>query len=128
MLTYLILMMENSEMNNHKFRVYRGDKMVYGPPMVVDHESGELMSVLPGPLMQWTGLVDREFKAIYDGDIVKNHSKYLNDDKYYGVSEVIYRAPSFVLARGLQSIWYPTDIADSLEVIGNIFDNPELLK
>ncbi len=121
-------MMENSEMNNHKFRVYRGDKMVYGPPMVVDHESGELMSVLPGPLMQWTGLVDREFKAIYDGDIVKNHSKYLNDDKYYGVSEVIYRAPSFVLARGLQSIWYPTDIADSLEVIGNIFDNPELLK
>lgn len=71
-------------------------------------------------LMQYTGLKDKNGVKIFEGDIAKN---VLNNDIY----EVIFTMGGFELL--LNNIYaYPFHlITDNLEVIGNIYENPELL-
>jgi uncharacterized phage protein (TIGR01671 family) len=78
-------------------------------------------------LMQYTGLKDKNGKEIYEGDILKYFS--INDtfgpDRYL----VEWQAPSFGLKRLLYERHdYPTFIAHDFVIIGNIYQNPELLK
>jgi uncharacterized phage protein (TIGR01671 family) len=74
-------------------------------------------------LMQYTGLKDENGKEIYEGDVCKSISGYL--------TEVIYDTSKASFSR--------VDVKDkkggrygisgkSCEVIGNIYENPELLK
>jgi len=80
-------------------------------------------------LMQYTGLKDKNGKEIYEGDIVQ-------DDKEMGV--VYFYSPQFIvqclrnnetpdgvyaLAKGKVNV---TELIET-EVIGNIYENPELL-
>ena len=65
-------------------------------------------------LMQFTGLKDKNGKEIYEGDIVKW-------DKVSG--EVKMRNASWIFEDG----WL-LDIPEGVEVIGNIYENKELLK
>lgn len=77
-------------------------------------------------LMQYTGLKDKNGKEIYEGDIVKIKSNPLDMIGY-----IIY--DEYDLAFELRDdenesqecLWYQEQ---ELEVIGNIYDNPELLK
>lgn len=79
--------------------------------------------------MQWTGLTDRQGVEIYEGDIVNDN------DRYWYVVE--YLAGSFcgkpVHAPGMRGRTR-TDkkplgyLPAMMEVIGNIYQNPELLK
>ena len=93
-------------------------------------------------LMQYTGLKDKNGKEIYEGDIVQAHFKKgswkYNDKNYYGYrnGKIVYCVDGFILyIEGYKEKIYPlsafgnnnNDIAD-LEVIGNIYDNPELLE
>lgn len=75
-------------------------------------------------LMQFTGLYDKNGKEIYEGDIVKKTMKrgYMLDRK---VGQIKYIHDCFqVRYKGGM-----TDIIPAwLEVIGNIYENPELLK
>jgi uncharacterized phage protein (TIGR01671 family) len=79
-------------------------------------------------LMQYTGLTDKNGKEIYEGDIIidtqkqkykiifdENHARY--DLKVCGENK-------------LSQTSYFTQICEKkhIEVIGNIFENPELLK
>jgi len=86
-------------------------------------------------LMQFTGLKDRNGTEIYEGDILSYHSFYEGD--WYnqsGIGYVIWDEEGHSIAiRGnngeelyLCSTW---DIAKNYggEVIGNIYENPELL-
>jgi uncharacterized phage protein (TIGR01671 family) len=73
---------------------------------------------------QYTGLKDKHSKEIYEGDIVMLAKLRL---------QVIYQAPSFVMKEKLKNkIWFTFDIVESqnqfVEIIGNIHENPELLK
>lgn len=76
-------------------------------------------------LMQYTGLKDMREKEIYEGDIVKLRANHgIGVIKYYDewgafVVEYIKSKPLTVLGMS----YYKEDI----EVIGNIYENPELL-
>lgn len=87
--------------------------------------------VLPYPqedyvLMQYTGLKDKNGKEIYEGDIVKG-SAY-GKEIYTGVVE-FYDA-SFVMRIDGNKGYYRLNkmTFQELEVVGNIYENPELLK
>ena len=72
-----------------------------------------------GTIGQFTGLHDNNGKEIYEGDIISNES-------YKGV--VVYKNGSFVLDLGKSCGCVYLFCLDSLLVIGNIFDNKELLE
>jgi hypothetical protein len=75
------------------------------------------------PIMQFTGLLDKNGKEIYEGDIVYNESdKFFNydirwDEKDAGWSLGENGTP--IKKYALNEFW---------EVIGNVFENPKLLK
>ena len=84
-------------------------------------------------LMQFTGLKDKNGKEIYEGDIVKcNAAPYYEtkDFKKFKVSgKVVFdRSMSFRIEDiDRHRCFYLNDCLD-IEIIGNIYENPELLK
>jgi uncharacterized phage protein (TIGR01671 family) len=72
-------------------------------------------------IMQYTGLKDINGKEIYEGDIVKAFDK--EKQRYYN-QEIIYDEYGY-FAKDKDDMWLidPDD-----EIIGNIYQNPELLK
>ena len=71
-------------------------------------------------LTQFTGLYDKNDVPIYNGDIVE--VKYSDGSGYDNPVEVSFENGSFWAGMG-----YLNDIK-IIEVVGNIFQNPELLK
>lgn len=81
----------------------------------------EVLPVIKESIGQFTGLTDKNGTKIFEGDILK--SNYDNI-----LFEIKWRNPMFILSdkNGItRGINYPLT---SFEIIGNIYDNPELLK
>jgi len=74
----------------------------------------------PVELMQYTGLKDKNGKEIYEGDIVKSHH-FLPSEIVF--TEGIFLAEDTPLLYDTLSV-YPDN---KWEVIGNIYENPELI-
>ena len=76
-------------------------------------------------LMQYTGLKDKNNKEIYEGDILSDG----NDEKPY---KVIFENGSFRAEFEGDFEEYSFDliniVAQGCEVVGNIYENPELIK
>lgn len=78
-------------------------------------------------LMQSTGLKDKNGKEIYDGDIVRFT---LTDGFDYVVDEegvVSYKLGAFYVVNGLDEFLISEIYANEIEVVGNIYENPELV-
>lgn len=97
-----------------KFRAWDGKKMIHGyfnlPPQDEITKEWEYM--------QFTGLTDKNGKEVYEGDILKLHDHI----DYFGtvewnVKDVCFQTNNFTA----------TEWSDA-EIIGNIYENGELLK
>jgi uncharacterized phage protein (TIGR01671 family) len=83
-----------------------------------EHPSYIQSSPLDWTLMQYTGLKDKNGKEIYEGDLVKG-----TENNPGGPSEVFYDIGQWQPFSYLGT-WNGNDY----EVIGNVYENPELLK
>ena len=86
-------------------------------------------------LMQYTGLKDKNGMEIYEGDIV-NITQYFGGHPYGEIERVIKRSEynNNLIADSESGDWRTPEVrmtfrsSDDYEVIGNIYQNPELIK
>lgn len=104
------------------FKIWDRTFLLWG--MTNDHTN--MIEVIPETVSQFIGLTDRYEKKIFEGDIV-NIITGINGYKstYHStIQEVKYIADSGI------AVFRPFDNSDivEIEVIGNIYDNKELLE
>ena len=106
------------------------DKDIYGRTHICTTTKG-CLDIDPNTIGQFTGLLDKNGNEIYEGDIVKTKGGwggvvlwnsrsyfYIKDNNYYEYEEPDLSPIGSLLCCERKQ----------LEIIGNIHDNPELLK
>lgn len=101
---------------------------------ISDKMTGYHTSVRRSTVGQFTGMQDRNGKEIYEGDIVKFH--FMNSDpcttklfptaKFFGEITTNKYNQWAIFSDGMEI--HIENATEHGEVIGNIYDNPELLK
>ena len=104
------------------FKIWDRTFILWG--MTNDHP--DMIEVIPETVSQFTGLVDKWGKKIFEGDIVNIVTGINGYTSTYrsAIYEVKY------IAGGGIAVFLPFDNSDivEVEVIGNIYDNKELLE
>ncbi len=76
-------------------------------------------------LMQYTGLKDKNGVEIYEGDFIREN----DGDGGYIYAEVVYHNCGFMgKEKGFEPEYPISAFRDEVEVIGNIYENPELFE
>ena len=113
---------------------FAGNDIQKGHPCIVAYPDDGCYNIKNVELLQFTGLKDKNGKEIYEGDIVKTERAVYKD-----ISVIIWEYLEFKLKSvqelpqsSLHKFEYgnlsPILKYFDLEVIGNIYDNPELLQ
>ena len=102
------------------------------------YNNGDLLKPNKGKytLMQYTGQKDKNGKEIYEGDIVEEvyfNPKFDEQERRYGKYIVKYEEDRcgyvpFACGDGCGCCEYEVINVNNAEVIGNIYDNPDLLE
>lgn len=108
-----------------KFRAWdsKSQRMYYqGEPDLEDIQSFFHHYNENDELMQFTGMHDKNGKEIYEGDILKSSP--------YSIGAVLFRNGVFLSEenRDGEPFCYPAFHFSISEIIGNIHENPELMK
>jgi uncharacterized phage protein (TIGR01671 family) len=101
---------------------FTGLPLEIGIHCVFDRENVELM--------QYTGLEDKNGKEIYEGDIVRTTHISLGFWRVRArklTGEVVYQPGAFTIGHG-DAAHLISPHRDDLEVIGNIYEHPELIE
>lgn len=86
---------------------------------------GEHYEIDPETLCQYIGLRDKNDNRIWEDDIVKNEISYtFGTVKWYQKDFLGWCVDDVMIGEQL----FTDDMQDECEIIGNIFDHPELLK
>ena len=114
-------------MKNVKFRAWDvikkemrtcGDDRLYGSVTNI-----YLFTRFSDCLMQFTGLLDKNGKEIYEGDVVK-----LGYKEPFQALEIRWVRDHYEFCKGdLELLPVQAPSTDQMEVIGNIHENPELI-
>ncbi len=86
------------------------------------------------PIMQFTGLFDKNGKEIYEGDVVSSiFAKGIENYEAELIGVVVYRDCYFTIDRKKNNghipwVDWPTEYFENCEVIGNVWENSELLE
>jgi uncharacterized phage protein (TIGR01671 family) len=107
-----------------KYRLKMFEDVQYGLDLGIEISFGSLLSMEDIVLMQYTGLKDKNGKEVYEGDVLSN------SQGKKGI--VIFEDGCFKLQlhkSETSSHYVPLNISylENKEVIGNIYQNPELL-
>lgn len=83
-------------------------------------------------VMQYTGLKDKNGKEIYEGDVLhviySDGREFMGEDADYKDSVYYDKdCASFMIKRLIGADALGHDLGKSMEIIGNIYENPELL-
>lgn len=87
---------------------------------VAEQEGDAIVSVVPQSVGQFTGLLDKNGREIYEGDVIKWIHKHGDFEPTEQVSTVEYQKYS--------DGWIGYEVFNDAEIIGNLYENPELLK
>ncbi len=80
----------------------------------------------PDTVCQYTGLTDRNGTKIFEDDIVTS-AEFCPDNEGYGVIQWCDDKAMFIIDADWRYDDFDSYLGEELEIIGNMFDNPELI-
>lgn len=119
---YITMHHNDGRTHIHHFIIPDGSDMSYGVKL-----EDILVAVDGETVCQYTGITDKNGKKIFEGDIVISKRFLTDNESVY--CQIVYRDSAFfvkeIIKFGVDCIFGEDNC---FEVVGNIFDNPELLE